>query len=115
VSMLHPVVKPWPFRGWGLDFVGKIHPTLSKGHRFVLVATDYFTRWTEAVQLRNMTHREVISFVLEHIVHRFGLPQTFTTDQGLAFMSHQFEEFVGSLKIHTMHSLMGRQSLVTRY
>jgi ribonuclease HI len=23
---LHPVIKPWPFRGWGLDFIGEIHP-----------------------------------------------------------------------------------------
>jgi hypothetical protein len=52
------------------------------------VATDYFTKWTKAVPLKNMTHKEVISFVLEHIVHRFGLPQTLTTDQGAAFMSH---------------------------
>jgi hypothetical protein len=28
-----------------------------------LVATDYFTKWAEAVPLRNMTHQEVISFV----------------------------------------------------
>jgi hypothetical protein len=20
---LHPIIKPWPFRGWDLDFVGK--------------------------------------------------------------------------------------------
>jgi hypothetical protein len=19
---LHPIIKPWPFRGWGLDFIG---------------------------------------------------------------------------------------------
>lgn len=43
-SMLHPIIKPWPFRGWGLDFIGQIHPKSSKGHRFVLVATDYFTK-----------------------------------------------------------------------
>jgi hypothetical protein len=24
---LHPIIKPWPFRGWGLDFIGKIHPS----------------------------------------------------------------------------------------
>jgi hypothetical protein len=73
-SMLHPVVKPWPFMGWGLDFIGEIHPSSSRGHRIVLVATDYFTKWIEAVPLRHMTHREVISFVLEHIVYRFGIP-----------------------------------------
>jgi hypothetical protein len=44
---LHPIIKPCPFRGWGLDFIGEIHPSSSKGHRFVLVATDYFTKWTE--------------------------------------------------------------------
>jgi hypothetical protein len=68
-SMLHPIVKPWPFRGWGLDFIGEMHPSSSKGHRFMLVATDYFTKWTEVVPLRNMIHRELISFVQEHIIH----------------------------------------------
>jgi hypothetical protein len=34
----------------------------------------YFIKWTEVVPLKNMTHKEVIHFVLEHIMHRFGLP-----------------------------------------
>ena len=102
--MLNPIIKPWPFRGWGLDFIGEIHPSSSKGHRFVLVATDYFTKWTEAVPLRNMTHKEVISFVLEHIIHRFGIPQTLTTDQGSSFMSHQFREFAESFGIKLLNS-----------
>jgi transposase InsO family protein len=38
-------------------------------------------------------------------VHRFGMPRTLTTDQGATFMSHQFSEFVGSLKIKWMNSL----------
>jgi hypothetical protein len=88
------IVKPWPFRGWGLDFIGEIHPGSSKGHQFILVATDYFTKWTDAVLLRNMTHREVISFVQEHIIYQFGVPQTLTTDQGPSFLSHQ----LGSLR-----------------
>jgi hypothetical protein len=61
-SLLHPIIKPWPFRGWGLDFIGEIHPSSSKGHWFVLVATDYFSNWTEVVPLRNMSHKEVIIF-----------------------------------------------------
>jgi hypothetical protein len=35
---LHPIIKPWPIRGWVLDFVGKIHLSSTKGHRFGLVA-----------------------------------------------------------------------------
>jgi hypothetical protein len=62
-AILHPIIKPWPFRGWGLDFVGKIHPPLTKGHCFVIVATYYFTKWTEAIPLKTMTHKEVIGLL----------------------------------------------------
>jgi hypothetical protein len=76
----------------------------SKGHRFILVATDYFTKWMEAVLLKNMMHREVIHFILEYIIHRFGIPQTLIMDQGLSFMSHQVHKFAESLKIKLVSS-----------
>jgi transposase InsO family protein len=102
--MLHPIIKPWMFHGWPLDFIGQIHPASSKGHRFVLVAMDYFTKWTEVVLLENMMHREVVQFILEHIIHRFGIPQTLTTDQGSSFISHQVCDFAESLKIKLLSS-----------
>jgi transposase InsO family protein len=51
-----------------------------------------------------MTHWEVISFVQEHIIYCFGIPQTLRTDQGTSFMSHQFKEFATSLKIKVLNS-----------
>jgi transposase InsO family protein len=51
-----------------------------------------------------MTHKELINFVLQHIVYRFGIPQTLTTDQGAAFMSHQFKDFEKSLRIKLLNS-----------
>jgi hypothetical protein len=104
VAMLHPVIKHWSFKGWGLDFIGQIHPSSSKGHCFMLVATDYFMKWTEAVPLKNMTHKEVIEFITEHIIHRFGIPQTLTTDQGTSFTSGQIREFADSYKIKLLNS-----------
>jgi hypothetical protein len=101
---LYPIIKPWPFRGWGLYFIGEIHPSSSKGHRFVLVATDYFTKWTEAVALKNMTHKKVIEFITEHIIHRFGIPQTLTTDQGTYFMSKEVREFAELYRINLLNS-----------
>jgi ribonuclease HI len=44
-SALNPIIKPWPFRGWGIDLIGQINPPSSKGHKFVLLAIDYFTKW----------------------------------------------------------------------
>jgi hypothetical protein len=74
------------------------------GHRFVLVATDYFTKWTEAVPLKNMTHKEVIEFITEHIIHRFGIPQILTTDQGTSFVSKEVREFAKLYKIKLFNS-----------
>jgi hypothetical protein len=31
-SVMNPIIKPWPFRGWGMDMIGKINPPSSKGH-----------------------------------------------------------------------------------
>jgi ribonuclease HI len=51
-SALNSIIKPWPFRGWGIDLIGQINPPSSKGHKFVLLATDYFTKWVEAIPLK---------------------------------------------------------------
>jgi hypothetical protein len=29
-SAMNPIIKPWPFRGWGMDMIGKINPPSSK-------------------------------------------------------------------------------------
>jgi transposase InsO family protein len=58
----------------------------------------------KTVPLKNMTHKEVIHFILGHIIHRFGIPQTLTMDQGSSFMSHQVHEFVEYLKIKVLSS-----------
>ena len=75
-SVMNPIIKPWPFRGWGMDMIGQINPPSSKGHQWVLAITDYFTKWVEAVPMRSVASKDVISFVKEHIIHRFGIPQT---------------------------------------
>jgi hypothetical protein len=59
-----------------LILINKIHPSSSKGHQFLLVAIDYFTKWIEAITLRKMTHEKVIQFITENIIHRFGIPNS---------------------------------------
>src|SRR6185436_12589969 len=59
---------------------------------------------TKVVPLKNMTHREVIEFITEHIIHRFGIPQTLTTDQGSSFISKEVREFAESYKIKILNS-----------
>lgn len=78
---MHVIVKPWPFRSWAMDVVGMIYPPSSRGHRYILVATDYFTKWVEAVLLKDVDQAAVIKFLNEHILHRFGIPESIVSDQ----------------------------------
>ena len=57
-----------------MDLIGKIHPTTSKGHNFILVAIDNFTKWVEAVPLKKAEQNDVIKFIKEQIIYRFGIP-----------------------------------------
>jgi ribonuclease HI len=86
-SPLHPTVASWPFSMWGTDIVGPIDPPTSKGYRFILAATDYFTKWAEAVPLKEVKASDVVKFFKTHILYRFGTPQRIISDNGTALKS----------------------------
>jgi hypothetical protein len=73
-SVMNLIIKPWPFRGWGMDMIGKINALSSKGHQYILAITDYFTKWVEAIPMKSVTSTDVINFINEHVIHRFGIP-----------------------------------------
>jgi len=92
-SELHSIVKPWPFRGWALDVIGQVKPKSSEGHNYILVGIDYFTKWIEAIPLKEVTQYEVINFIQKYIIYRFGIPLTITTDQGSVFTGQRMVNF----------------------
>jgi hypothetical protein len=101
---MNPIIKPWPFRGWGMDMIGKINPPSSKGHQFILAVTDYFPKWVEAVPMKSVTSRDVINFIKEHVIHSFGITQTITTDGGSVFISDEFKKFAVDTGIKLIRS-----------
>jgi hypothetical protein len=103
-SAMNPIIKPWPFRGWGMDMIVKINPPSSKGHQFILAIIDYFTKWVEVVPMKSVTSKDVINFIKEHVIHRFGIPQTITTDEGLVFISDEFKKFTADMGIKLIRS-----------
>jgi len=71
---LFNMISPWPFDMWGLDVIGPINPKASNGHRFILVAIDYFTKWVEANSYAHVTQKVVKRFIEKNLVYRYGLP-----------------------------------------
>uniref|UniRef100_A0A2N9GEY4 Reverse transcriptase n=1 Tax=Fagus sylvatica TaxID=28930 RepID=A0A2N9GEY4_FAGSY len=45
-TSLQNMATPWPFHTWGLDLIGPINPS-SGGYIWILVATEYFSKWQE--------------------------------------------------------------------
>ncbi|GLT32023.1 hypothetical protein SLA2020_067180 [Shorea laevis] len=60
---LHPIVASWPFDAGGLDVIGPITPKSSTGHAYILAATNYFSKWAEAVPLREVKKENVVDFI----------------------------------------------------
>jgi hypothetical protein len=87
-----------------MDRIGKINPPSSKGHQYILAITDYFTKWVEVIPMKSMTSMDVINFVKEHVIHRFGIPQTITTDGGSVFISEEFRKFTANMGIKLIRS-----------
>ena len=51
--------------------------------RWLLVGTDYFTKWVEAEQLANTRDVDARRFVWKNIVTQFRIPHTLISDNGL--------------------------------
>jgi hypothetical protein len=93
-----------PFQQWGLDFIGEIHPHSNTQHKLILIATDYFTKWVEAISTRNAANLVVTSFLEENILSRFGCPQKIVTDNVQAFKSMGMIIFCQKYNIILGHS-----------
>jgi hypothetical protein len=76
-----------PFEKWALDFVGPINPT-SKNKKYILVCTDYVTKWVEEKDLQAASEQSVVDFLFNDIFTRFGVPREIVTDQGTQFTSN---------------------------
>jgi hypothetical protein len=63
---------------------GSIWSDLSKGHprtTHVLIAIHKFTKWIEAWPIAKITSEQAVKFVT-NIIHRFGVLNSITTDNG---------------------------------
>lgn len=85
---LVPILAQVPFEKWGIDFVGPIAPASKPGQkRYILVATDYVTKWAEAIATRTDNASTVATFLYENIITRFGCPKELVSDRGTHFIN----------------------------
>ena len=69
-----------------------------------MVAVDYFSKWVEAIPLKEVDQQDIIDFVQNNLVFRFGIPETLTTDQGTVFTGRRVLRYAESLGIKMLNS-----------
>ncbi|RDY09054.1 Gypsy retrotransposon integrase-like protein 1, partial [Mucuna pruriens] len=104
-SALHNLTSPWPFSMWGIDVIGPIEPKDSNGHRFILVAIDYFTKWIEAAFYSTITHSIVVRFIKKDIICRYGLPTHIIIDNGTNLNNKMMTELCEQFRIRHHNSM----------
>ena len=71
---LQPQVVVTPFDKWEIDIVGPIEPS-SHGISYILVCTNYATKWIEAQAMTHARDHKVANFLYESIFTRFRVPR----------------------------------------
>lgn len=91
---------------------------LSEGYRYCLTMIDRFSRWPEAVPLRDQEAITIARVFYDHWISRFGAPLRVTTDQGRQFESYLFKhlsQLMGSTHIRTTAYHPAANGLVERF
>ncbi|XP_059285926.1 uncharacterized protein LOC132039466 [Lycium ferocissimum] len=61
---------------------------------------DYFSKWVEVAAYK----KEVIDFIWQHIIYRFGIPKEITFDYGPQFIGSKVTKFLEDLHIKRITS-----------
>ena len=89
---LTPIIPLAPFAKWGIDFIGPIFPVGSRRNRYIVLATDYATKWVEARATPRNDASTAATFLFEQIMMRFGCPLELVSDRGTHFLNETIEQ-----------------------
>ncbi|GFU04069.1 transposon Tf2-8 polyprotein [Trichonephila clavipes] len=82
-----------PFHRIGIDLLGRF-PKSAHGNKWIIVCTDYSTRYAITKALPTAEVAEIAKFLLEEIVLRHGAPRVIITDRGAVFRSRLVSSLV---------------------
>ena len=85
-----PPLTPMPiaddvFTRWHMDILGPLPKV--RGHQYVLLLVDSFSRWCEAFPLESQDAKHVAAVLYNEIITRYGAPRILVSDRGRNFMS----------------------------
>ena len=99
---LQAVERPWD--RVAMDIMGPINPPSDLGHKYIIIFTDYLTRWVEGFSLHDIKTETIAKVFVEAIVCRFGAPRTLLSDRAPNFLSNLIHDICQIMNIHQIHT-----------
>lgn len=96
---LHVSLLLIPFKKWKIDYVGKVNPKSSRGMSYILVGTEYYTKWIEAKAVRMDTTANAVVFLYENIIARFGCPKFLVSNRVTHFLNDMIRVITDKFQI----------------
>jgi transposase InsO family protein len=90
-----------PLQQVGIDLLGPL-PRTRRGHRYLLVMTDRFSKVTRAVPLRSVLAAEVAAAFVDTWVTSYGVPLFLLSDNGRQFSAKFFQTICQRLGVHQL-------------
>ncbi|XP_055932074.1 uncharacterized protein K02A2.6-like [Argiope bruennichi] len=75
-----------PFHRIGIDLLGRF-PKSGDGNKWIVLCTDYLTRYAVTRALPTAEATQIAEFLLEDIILKHGAPRVIITDRGQVFQS----------------------------
>lgn len=85
-----------------VDLVGPLPP--SEGYCHLLTIVDRFTRWPEAIPVKDTSTQTVARAILLHWIARYGVPSDITSDRGSQFVSELWNALARLLGVSLHHT-----------
>ena len=92
-----------PMELWAMDILGPL-PITAREHQYVLVTSDHFTKWIEAVPMADQKAETVARAFIDNVVSRHGVPVKLLTDQGRNFESELMKEVFKLFGVHKLRT-----------
>lgn len=93
VGELHPIPVSKVFEHIHIDLIGPMKATCH-GNKYIITATDAFSKWAFAKAVGHSTADVIIKFVESMILTKVGKPSVIISDRGSQFISHEWKEFL---------------------
>ena len=101
---LKPIPPPLaPMELTAMDVLGPL-PLSRLGNKYIIVFSDYFTRWVEAYPMIDQKAETIAQIFVEKIVFRYGVPRKLLTDQGTNFLSDLLNSISKIFEITRIHT-----------